>query len=203
MAPIKDAMWPMWRGLLLMALSVSLAASDPFISADYACSVCELIIKAGPQSYDETCARFDGCAMVSLKNVEDAENKDVVSACQALNLCPIDEAWMSVTSAASDLPFDLRVSRAFGPSGYAKMRVSAITEGAYDWSNGTFRFDYDAPFIYRWLDKHLYSSLVDVTPGAATQLDLGGFTVTLPALPAQAAPVKGAIIADPCISSRW
>jgi len=199
MVLVKDAKW---RGLVT-ALMLSTAASEIFESSDYKCSVCEQIMKAGPKIYEKTCARFDGCAMVTLEDVLASENKDVLDACKALKLCPSNEAWTKAPSAASALPFDLRVARAFGPSGYAKLRVSVITEGAFDWSNGTFTFDYDAPFVHRWTDKHLYSSLVEVTPGVATQLNLGGYDVALKALPAQAQGTKGAIIADPCFSSRW
>ena len=130
-------------------------------------------------------------------------------ACQELEVCPratVAAEARAAPKAAPLSPVDVRVARAHGPKGYAKLRVSVISGGPDPSLNPPVNdtsgiFTYDAPFAHRWTDYRLQSGLVDAVEGGNT-FDVGGVKVDVRLAP-RGAGVRGVIVADPCFSSEW
>jgi len=114
----------------------------------------------------------------------------------------------------------LRVTKALGSRGYKKARLSAVCRlpdsaqvicpSAEDSTPLIFRhesrsFDYCEPFLHKWQGYHLSSSLVDLQEGPQTVLmahSRGPLHINV-TLPPQRSGVRGVIVGDPCISSRY
>jgi len=107
-----------------------------------------------------------------------------------------------VASHLAGSPVQLRVSKGFGTKPYGTLRVSAITAAA---DPAPFACPpeapcYSQPFVYRWTDFALHSTVLAVEPGVATALDLSGGVTAQLSLPAQGQGSAGILIADPCVT---
>ena len=112
---------------------------------------------------------------------------------------------------------DVRVTRALGPKGYNKMRLSVITHGPATFAD--INFTYSSKFQYRWTkwpdsernrnqpnvpERWLHSKLIDIplNPDSSTGKCTLNLTVAGHAISIELPPIgtgsKGIIISDPC-----
>lgn len=132
--------------------------------------------------------------------------------CQHNNLCPLDEPILSRrseggTASNSTSSLDIRVSKALGSREYNLVRLSVISDHSIE----SPLFSYTKQFQYKWEAKtlgdftksnYLNTGLVSVTPGASTTFTIEGQILDI-SLPLENEGVRGIIISDPCITSRW
>eukprot|EP00420_Gonyaulax_spinifera_P006514 CAMPEP_0197922694 /NCGR_PEP_ID=MMETSP1439-20131203/92721_1 /TAXON_ID=66791 /ORGANISM="Gonyaulax spinifera, Strain CCMP409" /LENGTH=463 /DNA_ID=CAMNT_0043545011 /DNA_START=56 /DNA_END=1447 /DNA_ORIENTATION=- len=114
------------------------------------------------------------------------------------------EPWLeqkleAIRRSPSSSSLGLRVTRGLGSKGYGKVRISVVAPKLKDFQD--FNFTYRRQFQYRWTENFLHSSLLDVTPGSH-RVSIGGQQVTID-LPAEDVGIRGVLISDPCISSKW
>lgn len=134
-------------------------------------------------------------------------------ACQNVELCIPDEAPLKRYTprrtasphvlSTSVLP-DVKIAPGYGSRPYGSIRLTVIDMESNPQSP-TFveYFNYSAQFLWRWTDRHLYTTVVNVVPGVPTTLDVGGrFNMTVQ-IPKLTDTVRGVLVADPCYSSRY
>lgn len=93
---------------------------------------------------------------------------------------------------------DVKVAPGLIQRGYGQVRISVVDEGPESYDNF---FSWNSPFMYRWTNLWLHTTVKSVSPGTATVFNVGGTQLAV-RLPAQGAGTRGFFIADPCISSR-
>ncbi len=94
---------------------------------------------------------------------------------------------------------DIRITKAMGPKGYDKVRVSVISDQTYP---DEPLFNYSAQFQHRWTDKYLSTGIVSVVPGQSTKISVLGKDFNI-FLPKETSGVRGIIFADPCFRSDF
>jgi len=110
-----------------------------------------------------------------------------------------DYAETYVSSADGGL--DVRVAKAMYSKGYAKVRVSVITQSSSAPSG--LNWDVSERFSHYWTDNYIHSKIIDVTPGTTTTLNINGQTIDIK-IPAENKGTRGIMFADPCIQqSSW
>mmetsp|Transcript_8866 Transcript_8866/g.20713 ORF Transcript_8866/g.20713 Transcript_8866/m.20713 type:complete len:482 (+) Transcript_8866:133-1578(+) len=159
----------------------------------YACAICADIVSAEPllNAGEHACSVFGACESIN------------ASTRSCREFCPDLAEQATMPSPVDIAPtLGLRVSKALGSKPYKLLRVSVVTRDDRDTSTpllGAKRFDYSAPFRFRWTENSLHSSLVRVVPGETTTLDVGGVPVRL-SLPHSGEGAAGIMIADTCVS---
>lgn len=169
-------------GTLMFAPFFAVAAASDARSAwgAHACAACETLNYIGHSN----CALIEGlCALVPA----------AAAGCVKSKLC---DAVAPTVEHAPASPVQLRVSNGFGGARpYGSLRVSVVTKAN---EKPPRHFDYSAPFVHRWKQFGLSSSIVRVPPGVREfSYPLGSVNATL-WLPAQGDGVAGVLIADPC-----
>lgn len=210
-------------GVLCFLAAVACAAPTSDRSpGQFRCVLCEefvfdaLIAKSLPAG--NACKKtLDGCSFL-LPSMEKLQRhlkaQEAASAtprdlafrtCIASGMCVGNPTVNRILPEANTLP-DIKVSMAYGGrNSYNTVRLTVIDSVNASRSQG-FRdfFSYGAPFEYRWKEFQLYTTLVNVTPGVATTIDVGGefnYSVMVPS--AKGSAVRGVFVADPCYSSRY
>eukprot|EP00759_Apiculatamorpha_spiralis_P044103 PhF_6_TR41272/c0_g1_i2/m.62401 len=197
---------------LLCLISVIHAHNYP---VGYSCPLCEDFLQRtvlGSENMETLCTHYRACDLLlpklqatTIADIQAFEG-DVYKYCINMGMCiaPQEEMYTKFlpTSAASAV--NLRVSRAYGTRGYNQLRVSIIDNATTAASRPeSFKnfFSYSQAFQYRWTNMHVFSTLVNVTPGQPNTVSIGNVTVTL-SIPKEDAPTRGVLVADPCFSSR-
>ena len=163
--------------MLSLGHSAVAAALPPM----YDCGACMTLQSVGT----EHCAVLDSCQLV------EAVRHGCSTVCGQLSV-EDTEPWRSMRSVVPQL----RVSKGLGTREYGTLRVSLITPAH---EIPLVRFDYAAPFRYKWKHNALHSSLVTVVPGAETPFKISPTSTASLRLPEQGAGVVGVLIADPCV----
>lgn len=141
----------------------------------HACGVCQQMLEFG-----HDCEMYSSCEHVNASSV----------AIGCADVCEIPDL-----AVYSDAP-DVRIAKAFGTKGYDQIRVSVISDSAEAPTAGFF--DYSQQFRHKWTGKYLHTAMKNVTPGFATEFNLGDTAVSVK-IPKKGAGVVGVLIADPCV----
>ena len=136
------------------------------------------------------CALISESAVIDYYHHHRQASSAPPAACQSLGLCALEEPYQSQMRSGTNLSFDLRVAKGYGPRGYSTVRVSAVVNG-----NGgqplpeleaaaSLNFTYRSPFLHRWQDRYLYSTVLDLGEELSATLNIGGAAVNV-SLPAE------------------
>jgi hypothetical protein len=113
-----------------------------------------------------------------------------------------DELWQKVIKTRQThggnprSPLDVKVTPTHAARGEGQVRISVVTNVTSPLVDKEF-FDYNAPFMYRWTNKYLHSTLKPITSGSTTTFEVNGTTLKI-AVPAKGSGTTGLIFADPC-----
>lgn len=200
---------------MMKPLSVALLSSVSVLtyaqqeSEIYDCAFCmftgERVLEKGESFYEACSSIFPGSDDICSKyttdwKLEKTMKENPRSFCEKMGECHANkkQGWRGTKLRNEGNNLDIRVSKAYGSKGYEKVRVSVI-------SNETIAsdiFSYSEEFKYRWTSNVLNTGIVSVVPGATTSFTIQGQTFNIK-IPADASPVRGVVIADPCFSNDY
>jgi len=92
---------------------------------------------------------------------------------------------------------DIRITKGFGKRSYDSVRVSVISSVNSTHPSSSV-FSYQQPFQYRWKQFYLSTGTVSLKEGV-NEIQIDGKSISVN-LPAPGAPVRGLLVADPCVS---
>ena len=210
--------------LCLLGAAASVSADESIdTSFIYDCMVCKYSVETALQkklSIKDACAEIfekdEGACPSYFSRHEESFSldhhqtspADARAVCEAAGVCSdlSAEGWRAVAEtrrresqkiqSASGL--DIRVAKAYGSRGYDKVRVSVISSEPIQ----ADIFSYTEAFKYRWTNNVLNTGIVTVIPGEVTTIDIAGEKFDI-RVPAEDAPVRGVIVADPCFSNEF
>jgi hypothetical protein len=207
--------------LVVLALVVAAINADHVrLPSQYPCILCEQFVQkailertADPK---EVCrSPLDACATLLpiMKELEAqvlqlsspgstvAKKNVPFHACLAMQQC-VEDRPVHIP-ATNTLP-NVHVAPGYGTRPYGTVRLTVVDDAGANRSQA-FQdyFQYHAPFQYRWTDRTLYTTLVEVVPGVKTNINVGGaFNITVN-YPKRSDYTRGVLVADPCFSSRY
>ena len=201
--------------LLVVALVVCVtlvAAEHPNAHKATPCLKCHMFVEMTTKGKVDA---VKACEMVNMcvellpyqAQITEMRAKDVSvdNVCKKVGLCPLHDLWEEKIKARA--PFagsqkDIRVTPALGREPYGKVRLSKITMET-DQRQPISQLDYDQQFKYRWTDRHIQTGLVNVTPGAKNNFDLGDVNVTVRFPAKDTVKMQGLVYADPCYVGKF